>query len=151
VPTVQRVRDYRPGVPRIGHTDSAVVVRTDFSSQQSWPAVREQMLAESDEGFRAYVEIVDDGTFEGAEPDRVLASIGDDYGFSFVIIADRRTMTDAEHPLLVIDLVHEPGRSFRAVPGAIQSVENNLSIANMDFFEFADAATQEGGVYRGFR
>jgi hypothetical protein len=137
-------------VPCIGHTDSAVVIRTDFSSQQSWLAVQEQMLAESDEGFRAYVEIVEDEGFEGSEPDRVLASVGDDYGYSFVIIADRLTMIDAEHPLLVLDLGHEPGRSFRVIPGAVQSVENNLSIANMDFFEFADAAEQDGGVYRGF-
>jgi hypothetical protein len=137
-------------VPCIGHTDSAVVIRTDFSSQQSWLAVQEQMLAESDEGFRAYVEIVDDEGFEGSEPDRVLASVGDDYGYSFVIIADRLTMIDAEHPLLVLDLGHELGRSFRVIPGAVQSVENNLSIANMDFFEFADAAEQDGGVYRGF-
>jgi hypothetical protein len=137
-------------VPCIGHTDSAVVIRTDFSSQQSWLAVQEQMLAESDEGFRAYVEIVEDEGFEGSEPDRVLASVGDDYGYSFVIIADRLTMIDAEHPLLVLDLGHELGRSFRVIPGAVQSVENNLSIANMDFFEFADAAEQDGGVYRGF-
>jgi hypothetical protein len=137
-------------VPRIGRTDNALVVRTDFSSQQSWPAVREQMLAESDEGFRAYVKIVDHVDFDGAEPDQVLAAIGDDYGYSFVIIADRATMIDAEHPLLVVDLRNEPGRSFRALPGAVQSVENNLSIANMDFFEFADAAEQDGGVYRGF-
>jgi hypothetical protein len=137
-------------VPRIGRTDNAVVVRTDFSSQQSWPAVREQMLAESDEGFRAYVKIVDHVDFDGAEPDQVLAAIGDDYGYSFVIIADRATMIDAEHPLLVVDLRNEPGRSFRALPGAVQSVENNLSIANMVFFEFADAAEQDGGVYRGF-
>ncbi len=138
-------------MPRIGHTDNAVVVRTDFSSQQSWLAVREQMLAETDDGFRAYVEIVDDVDFDGAEPDQVLAAICDDYGYSFVIIADRVTMIDVEHPLLVVDLRNEPGRSFRAVPGAVQSVENNLSIANMDFFEFADAAEQQGGVYRGFR
>ena len=137
-------------MPRIGHTDNAVVVRTDFSSQQSWLAVREQMLAETDDGFRAYVEIVDDVHFERAEPGQVLAAIGDDYGYSFVIIADRVTMIDAEHPLLVVDLGNEPGRSFRAVPGAVQSVENNLSIANMDFFEFADAAERDDGVYRGF-
>jgi hypothetical protein len=137
-------------VPHIGHTDNAVVVRTDFSSDQIWSAVREQMLAQSDEGFRAYVEVVEDDTFGGSEPDQVLAALGADYGFSFVIIADHTTMIDAEHPLLVVDLLHERGRSFRAIPGAVQGIENNLSIANMDFHEFADSVDQDG-VFRDFR
>ena len=127
-----------------------MVVRTDFSSEQVWVAVRELMLAETGDGFRAYVEIVDDAAFGGYEPDSVLASVGADYAYSFVIIADRTTMTDAEHPLLIVDLVHERGRSFRAIPPAVQGIENNLSIANMDFHEFADAVDQDG-VFRDFR
>ena len=35
------------------------------------------------------------------------------------------------------------------VPGQVWSIENNLSIANMDFFEFADR-TDPDGVFRGF-
>jgi hypothetical protein len=50
---------------------------------------------------------------------------------------------------LVVDLFEEPGRTFRAVPSAIQSIENNLSIANMDFWEFADNV-DAAGVFRGF-
>jgi len=41
------------------------------------------------------------------------------------------------------------GREFRAVPSQIQAIENNLSIANMDFEEFAESA-DESGVFRGF-
>ena len=43
----------------------------------------------------------------------------------------------------------EPGRTFRVIPSEMWSVENNLSIANMDFAEFADAV-DEDGVFRGF-
>lgn len=49
-------------------------------------------------------------------------------------------LTDPESPILVVDLSHEPGRTFRVIPGEIWGVENNLSIANMDFEEFADSA-----------
>ena len=42
------------------------------------------------------------------------------------------------------------GATFRCVPSAVQAVENNLSIANMDFEEFA-GAVDEDGVFRGFR
>jgi hypothetical protein len=58
-------------------------------------------------------------------------------------------MTQAEHPFLVLDLLDERGRSFRALPREIQAIENNLSIANMDFSEFADSAGSDG-VFRGF-
>ena len=136
-------------MPRIGQSSEAVVVRTDFSDEECWCAVREQMLAETEEGFRAYVAFLEDRAFDGLGTDEVLASIGDDYHFGFLIVADRVTITDAEHPLLVLDLFGEPGRSFRAVPGMIPSIENNLSIANLDFFEFADSADPDG-VLRGF-
>jgi hypothetical protein len=38
---------------------------------------------------------------------------------------------------------------FRAVSSPVQGIENNLSIANMDFEEFAEAV-DEDGVFRGF-
>jgi uncharacterized protein DUF6924 len=97
----------------------------------------------------SYVAFLEDRAFDGLGVDEVLASVGDDYHFGFLIVADRLAVADAEHPLLVLDLFREPGRSFRALPGMIQSIENNLSIANMDFAEFADSADGDG-VFRGF-
>jgi hypothetical protein len=47
------------------------------------------------------------------------------------------------------DMYHDPGRTFRVIPSEMWGVENNLSLSNMDFFEFADAA-DEDGVFRGF-
>ena len=49
----------------------------------------------------------------------------------------------------MVDLYEEPGRTFRVIPAEIWSVDNNLSIANMDFAEFADAVEPDG-VFRGF-
>ena len=43
----------------------------------------------------------------------------------------------------------ESGRWFRVVPGRMASVENNLSLANMGFREFADS-TDPDSVFRGF-
>ena len=59
-------------------------------------------------------------------------------------------MTHPDHALLVLDLLEESaGGEFRAVPSAVQSIENNLSIGNMDFDDFATAAGDDG-VFRGF-
>jgi len=50
---------------------------------------------------------------------------------------------------MVMDLSTERGRAFRVIPSEIEGVENNLSLANMDFEEFANAADPDG-VFRGF-
>ena len=41
------------------------------------------------------------------------------------------------------------GREFRCEVDEIASIEANLSIANMDFAEFADSVGEDG-VFRGF-
>ena len=51
---------------------------------------------------------------------------------------------------MVMDLYTERGRAFRVIPSEIEGVENNLSLANMDFGEFADSADRDG-IFRGFR
>jgi len=67
-------------------------------------------------------------------------------GFARSRPAGRGTQTTG---VLVVDLYDEPGRSFRVVPQEAWSVENNLSISNMDFEEFADSVDADG-VFRGF-
>ena len=66
------------------------------------------------------------------------------------MVADGVTMRSADNPVLVVALGDERGREFRAAPTPVHSIENNLSIANMDFHEFADAVGDDG-VFRGFR
>jgi hypothetical protein len=51
--------------------------------------------------------------------------------------------------VLVLDAQDNPGRTFRVTATESWGVENNLSISNMDFFEFADAVDDDG-VFRGF-
>ena len=125
------------------------MLRTDFADEACWRSVRAEVLAETVDGFRAYVDVIEDPAFDGLGTDEVLAAVGDDYRWGYLVVGDRVTMREAEHPFLVLDLLHERGRSFRALPREIQSIENNLSIANMDFSEFADSAGPDG-VFRGF-
>jgi len=76
-----------------------------------------------------------------------LAQVGSSHLFAF--LADRLALTDPERPVLVVDLAHEPGRTFRVIPREMWSVENNLSLSNMEFSEFADNVDADG-VFRGF-
>jgi hypothetical protein len=43
------------------------------------------------------------------------------------------------------------GRSFRCQLQQVASIEANLSVSNMDYFEFADVADKNGGLFTGFR
>ncbi|WP_407666880.1 DUF6924 domain-containing protein [Nakamurella alba] len=66
---------------------------------------------------------------------------------AYYFVADERTLTDPTHPVLVVDRVEEAGRSFRAAPAMLWDIDANLSIGNMWFSEFADAAdAAPGGV-----
>ncbi len=124
-------------------------MRTDFSDEPAWQAVREQMLAESPEGWRAYVSIIDDPVFDALTAQQLLDAITDEYRYGFLIVVDDVAIAGDAHAVLVVDLLDEPGKSFRAMPSEVQSIENNLSIANMDFVEFADSVGADG-VFRGF-
>ena len=126
--------------------EHALVVRTDFSNQAAWDAVRAE-ISEPVEGFRAYVHFVDDPEYADAAMADLIAAAGEDR--SFIVVADRTTIMEPEHPVLVVELFDQPGRSFRALPSTVQSVENNLSIANMDFEDFTEAVGEDG-IFRGF-
>lgn len=130
--------------------EQAPVIRTDFSDQVIW----EKVCAEIQKPvgvlqFRAYMEFIDDPQYADLNRDQLLELLPPGYNHSFIIVADRMALTHPEHPLLVIDLFDKPRRDFRAIPAKIQGIENNLSIANMDFDEFADAADADG-IFRGF-
>ena len=131
-------------------SQAALVIRTDFSDQEAWEAIGAAILQLTKEGFGAQVDFVDDAGYRGATKEQLLDLVpeGEERPF-FLMIVDAVTVRSPEHPVLVVDLWREPGREFRAVPAAVQAIENNLSIANINFAEFADAV-DEDGIFRGF-
>ena len=133
-------------------TNNPLVVRTDFENQQAWKAVckliRAPVPAPGDT-FYAYVQLLEDVAFRGLGSEELLERVPSDYNHSFLFVVDSIAISHPEFPVLVIDLRGVCGRTFRAIPTAIQAIENNLSISNMDFSEFAGAA-DEDGIFRGF-
>jgi hypothetical protein len=87
-----------------------------------------------------------------------------DEDLSVVFLADRVTMRSAHRALLALDvseeeildplhhqeLIDSPSpREFRTVPVGVHDIHANLAIANMDFAEFAEAASGDPErVYR---
>ena len=134
----------------IPDTENALVLRTDFSDSSAW----EKLCAEIRKpvgifGFVAYVEYLDDPEYADITKEQLLKLLPPNYNHSFIIVADKTTMIHPEQPLFIIDLFDEAKRDFRALPKYVQSIENNLSIANMDFEDFADYVDPDG-VFRRF-
>jgi len=139
----------RESLPAIGASEHPLVVRTDFSDPETWAAIREIIAQPVDDGFLANVEYLEDRAYGGVTAERLLEALDEGYTHSFIIVADREAMEHPDQALLVIDLDADRGRELRAVPGQIQSIENNLSLSNMEFEEFAEAV-EDDGVFRGF-
>ncbi len=155
-------------------TEDTLLIRTNFSDDDVWQTVCSQArmmpqevreaLEVSDEGNRAAgrstggpiedlgtpLQIIDDQDYSGASSEQVLSFLRPDSVHGFLFIADKMCMEHPDHPLLVVDLYHERGRSFRAIPSEICSIQANLSLANMGWEEFADNV-DEDKVFRGFK
>ncbi len=134
----------------LSHATSSLVVRTDYSDEEAWVNVCREIETPSliDE-FHAYVSLVSDPDFDGLDIG-TLASLGRRGGqSSFMFVVDRATLADVEHAVLVLDLSDELHPPFRVIPEQMWSVENNLSLANMDYMEFAEDVDADG-VFRGF-
>ncbi|MCX4234693.1 DUF6924 domain-containing protein [Streptomyces ortus] len=130
-------------------TLEALVVRTDFSADGAWDALRASLFSPSKDGFLANVAVVDDRMYGGLTSDQALDLIPAAYQHPLLVLADSVALASTERPLLVLDLQGERGRGVRVVAAQLWSIENNLSGANMDFEEFA-GAVDEDGVFRGF-
>ena len=128
-------------------TEYTPLVRTDFSSPSAWRDVVDAVSRDWEDGFRAQISIVDDPAYDGWTAERLAGLPRAKYP-TILLVADGVTMTHPERLVLCLELPSAQ-KSFRVVLPQLWSVENNLSLANLDFDDFAGAVDGEG-VYRGF-
>lgn len=127
--------------------DESILVRTYFGNDAAWDGLCAAIQKPVGE-FRANVTPVSDRSYADATVESIVA-LATGASRSFVLVADKVAHIDPDHPILVVDLLEEPGRTFRVIPSEAWGVENNLSLANLDFHEFADAVDDQG-IFRGF-
>ncbi|MFE5924136.1 DUF6924 domain-containing protein [Streptomyces sp. NPDC056468] len=143
----------RPLIDRKGHDfeTEALVVRTDFSDEEAWQVVVEQ-LAESCAEYERHTHVLDDRAFHGASPEEVvLSTLLGDPRLEVVFLADAAAMR-GEHALLAVstrdeeldeDDDEELGCEFRLLPVLVNEMHVNLAIGHLDFWEYAHAAAQD--------
>ena len=128
---------------------NSLLIRTDFSDDAAWVALCEGVQAPSEEGFEARLECISDPAYEGLTIEQLVKLASEDSGHLFAFLADRTALLGPERAVLVVDLNDEPGRTFRVIPRAMWSVENNLSLSNLDYDDFAGNLDADG-IFRGF-
>jgi hypothetical protein len=131
----------------IPKTGDAPIIRTDFSDEAAWTDILKGVTTPSEDGFLAKLQIINKMDFDLALPEQI-GEAARDTNHAVIFVVDRVTMTHAEQPILCLDVI-APENMFRVIPSELWGVENNLSLANMDFDEFAGAAEADG-VFRGF-
>lgn len=127
---------------------SALVVRTDFSNDMEWERLKEMVLTPIEPGYVANVRFIEVHNSAEKLATEIASNVSPPYQLSFIFVADRRTFDSHENTLLIASLSEGPRAEFRVLPSKVAEVEANLSVANVSFEEFAEAA-DENAVYRG--
>jgi hypothetical protein len=141
-------------VIELPQTWSVPVVRADFSSDQVWQQLQEEILRLTVEGFGAEVEFVEEPALVGLDEHAIVAGYVRAYPHQYrhpvLFVVDEVAVAAPERPLLVINLNSRvDSTQFRALPRQVQGIQNNLSLANMDYVDFARSVDGDG-VFRGF-
>ncbi len=139
-------------------TAKSLLIRTDYSDDQAWAACRAAIdasaMAASDTGIDENVEIIDDPAYGDVTVEQILALENlQDIDHTFVMLADRETMTSAEHPILFLDLFEDAsGNTVRVVSSELSEVAANVENAEITIEDYAEAAQRagDGGVFRKF-
>lgn len=132
---------------QIPETEEALVIRTDFADEAAWEAIKRAIVRPVG-GFRAYVNFLDEPEYEGIGVEQLMELVPEGSDHTYLFVVDGTALSHPEQPILCLDLTDEPGRTFRVIPSEMWGVENNLSLANMDFDEFATLVDADG-IFRG--
>lgn len=144
------------------NSDVSLVIRTDFAHPQEWEEIQAAIAEpQREEGFTAFVAFIDDRAYEKITTSQLVEMIPADVDHAVAFLVDAKALTHPDHPILVVNLYDyveglqdqgkgpQYGSTFRVVPSEMWSVQNNLTISNMDWEEFAGNVDGDG-IFRGF-
>ena len=135
----------RPAFPS---DDNTPLVRTDYSNEARWEEFLEAVSEPTVDGFRAHVTVVNHPALDGMPPDEIQRLPAAGERPMLALVADARALAEDGFPILVIDSFGDGRPAFRVVARCLWAVENNLSLANMDWDEFSGNVDGDG-VFRG--
>ncbi len=147
-----KVNEYKAkNLSILPNTADPLVLRTDFSNEKEWEKICTEILTPNPKfGFLPFVTFSNDTIFQDFSFENLFLETKTQYNHAFIFFIDKKTISDPEHPILCVGMKHNKGLKFRVIPSEMWGVENNLSIANMDFEDFSNSVDKDG-VFRGFK
>jgi hypothetical protein len=141
-------------VAELPDSEGTPVLRADFSDDVAWQRLKQEIEVVTASSFGASVEFVDGQSLVGLNQSELASRFPRvfprHYPHPVAFVADTATISTPDHPLLVINLLAgDPTGPFRTVPERMLSIVDNLSISNLNYFEYARAVDPDG-VFRGF-
>src|SRR6185503_12588861 len=103
--------------------------------------VRIAVTTPIEEDFLPDLHVVDDPAYRDATADQLVALAPE---WALLVLADRTALASAELPLLVVRVSPRGSGRLRVAAEHLYSIENNISLANMDWEEFTSAADEDG-------
>jgi hypothetical protein len=161
--SVSAPRSQPAGLDGILREGATPVVRTDFTDDAAWKRVLAAIGQPDEYGNAPWIEPVDDPAYTSVTGKELARQLSGSDATGYAILVDARSMrqaADGREPTVgYVDLSSFakddaeafrtfPGRTFRCSATQVASIEVNLSLANMDFADFADAVEKDG-VFRG--
>ena len=142
--------------------DETMVIRTDFAHETEWTEIQLAIVEpQTEDDFMADVRFVDDRSCDGLTVPQLLELVPADSNEVLVFIVDTETLTHPDRPVLAVRVWDyeegggdngkgpDYGSTFRVIPSEMWAVENNISLANMDWEDFTDNVDDDG-IFRGF-
>jgi len=140
-------RPERPDRPPLVVEDDLVVVRTDFSDDETWAAILDEVRT-GQFGEQA-VAPTDDPGWAGADFEEVVAALPEGFDGEVVYLVDAVAMTREDHAVLAVNTEipatsadYEPeegvARTLRIAPALVTTMHVNLQIANLSWEEYCE-------------
>ncbi|HEX7301799.1 DUF6924 domain-containing protein [Lentzea sp.] len=117
------------------------LLRTDFTDERAWHALLEDVGTD-------WLTVMPDRQHRGLTVPELVALVPPGSYYPVLAVADKTTFTSAERPLLLVDVVERPGRTFRAAPEAFRYAIGNLTFHNQRFKDYYLDGLDGSGVYR---
>jgi hypothetical protein len=114
---------------RLPETDFSPFLRTDFTDDEAWQALLDQTGED-------WVTVAADSSHRGLSAHELVALVPETSRYPVLVVADGVTFGSTERSLLLIDVLEEPGRTFRVKLDAFRSVIGNLAIENLSFDDY---------------
>jgi len=127
----------------LSHAQSPLILRTDFSNDAVWKQICRILDQPTLEGYDDPMTYVNDREYEGISIAQVFSIIpaAERSELVYIFIVDATTIAKPKHPLLLLDMIGDPGyvkpgRYTRIDLEWVRDVAMQFSIGNMDIDDF---------------